>query len=99
MLRGDKITGKAMRGRDVHAIDHCMNKRVCPLRRKLSILTRGAYGCRVDDVLAQRLGNRISTTVRRQFFEYIVPVKPNGACADTKYHTDFFVGLAFLAPG
>jgi hypothetical protein len=22
MLRGDEITGKAMRGRDVHAIDH-----------------------------------------------------------------------------
>jgi hypothetical protein len=72
---------------------------VCPSCRKLSILTGGAYGCRRDDVLAQRLRNRISTAIRRQFFEYIIPVKPNGACADTKYHTDVFVGLAFRAPG
>ena len=76
-----------------------MNKRVCALRRKLSILTGGAYGCRGDNVLAQRFRNRISTAVRRQCFEYIVPVKPNGACADTKYRTDVFVGLAFRAPG
>ena len=52
-----------------------------------------------DNVLAQRFRNRISTAVRRQCFEYIVPVKPNGACADTKCHTDFFVGFAFRAPG
>ena len=46
-------------------------------------------------MLAQRFGDRVNTTVRRQFFEYIVPVKPNGACADTKYQTDIFVGLTW----
>ena len=76
-----------------------MNKRVCALRRKLSILTGRAYGCWGDDVLAQRLGDRVNTALRPQLSEYIVPVKPNGACADTKCHTDFFVGFAFRAPG
>jgi hypothetical protein len=99
VLRGDEIAGKAMRRCDVHAINHPIIERVRPVRRKLPILVGGADRGGGDDLLAKRLGDRVGTAVRRQFLEYILPMKPNGVDGDIEDDADFFVGLAFRAPG
>ena len=75
-----------------------MIENVSPTYRKLAILTVVAKRGGGDDLLAKRLRDRVGAADRRQFPEYILPMKPNGAGADPKYDADFLVGLAFGTP-
>jgi hypothetical protein len=68
------------------------------VRRQLPVLVGGANRGGGDDLLAQRLADRVSTAVRRQFPEDILPMKPDGVDGDIEDDADFRVGLAFGAP-